>query len=68
MNTKSKLLQIPILCGLALVLLRLSLVPVTAADSTFSDANWSSMGGLPGANGEVRAAVIDGSGNPYISE
>ena len=35
-------------------------------DPTFSDANWISMGGLPGANGIVRAAVVDGSGNLYI--
>jgi hypothetical protein len=35
-------------------------------DPTFSDANWVSMGGLPGANGPVEAAVIDGSGNLYI--
>src|SRR5207244_1222128 len=34
-------------------------------DPTFSDANWSSMG-FPGANGEVEAAVVDGSGNLYI--
>jgi hypothetical protein len=35
-------------------------------DPTFSDANWVSMGGLPGANGQVSAAVTDGSGNLYI--
>ena len=35
-------------------------------DPTFSDANWVSMGGFPGANGPVGAAVIDGSGNLYI--
>jgi hypothetical protein len=35
-------------------------------DPTFSDANWISMGGLPGTDGEVDAAVIDGSGNLYI--
>src|SRR6266700_855401 len=35
-------------------------------DPTFSDANWISMGGLPGADGEVVAAVVDGSGNLYI--
>src|SRR6185295_6402196 len=37
-----------------------------AANPTFSDANWISMGGIPGANGAVRAAVVDGSGNLYI--
>jgi hypothetical protein len=35
-------------------------------DPTFSDANWVSMGGFPGANGTVHAAVRDGSGNLYI--
>ncbi len=35
-------------------------------DPTFSDANWISMGGIPGANGDVYAAVVDGAGNLYI--
>jgi hypothetical protein len=35
-------------------------------DPTFSDANWISMGGLPGADRIVRAAVVDDSGNLYI--
>ena len=35
-------------------------------DPTFSDANWFSMGEFPGANGNVLAAVVDGSGNLYI--
>src|SRR6266568_6959681 len=35
-------------------------------DPTFSDANWSSMGGFLGADGAVNAAVVDGSGNLYI--
>jgi hypothetical protein len=35
-------------------------------DATFSDANWISKGGIPGANNRVRAAVVDGSGNLYI--
>ena len=35
-------------------------------DPTFSDANWISMGGMPGADGTVYAAVMDGSGNLYI--
>ena len=34
--------------------------------ATFSDANWISMGGLPGADGNVFAAVVDSSGNLYI--
>src|SRR5205823_2767411 len=35
-------------------------------DPTFSDANWISMGGIPGADRTVYAAVVDGSGNLYI--
>ncbi|MEY2410612.1 MAG: trimeric autotransporter adhesin, partial [Verrucomicrobiota bacterium] len=35
-------------------------------DPTFSDANWSSMGGMAGTDGFVLAAVADGSGNVYI--
>ncbi len=35
-------------------------------DPTFSDANWISMGGIPGANGTVYAAAVDGKGNLYI--
>lgn len=35
-------------------------------DPTFSDENWISLGGLPGANGTVRAAATDGSGNLYV--
>jgi hypothetical protein len=35
-------------------------------DPTFSDANWISMGGVNGTDGEVYAAAMDGSGNLYI--
>ena len=35
-------------------------------DPTFNDANWSSMGGIPGADGWVNAAVVDDAGNLYI--
>ena len=35
-------------------------------DPTFSDANWVSMGGLPGTDGAIYASVVDGSGNVYI--
>jgi hypothetical protein len=41
-----------------------ALGPALAAP--FTDANWSSIGVLPGANGLVYAAVVDGSGNLYI--
>jgi hypothetical protein len=42
-----------------------ALYPVRV-DPTFSDANWISMGGIPGAENSVYAAVVDGSGNLYI--
>jgi hypothetical protein len=35
-------------------------------DPTFSDANWISMGSVPGADGGVYAIAADGSGNIYI--
>ncbi len=35
-------------------------------DPTFSDANWVNLGGLPGANGQGNATVVDGSGNLYV--
>ena len=35
-------------------------------DPTFSDADWISMGGIPGADGTVEAAVVDGAGILYI--
>ena len=37
-----------------------------AAQPNFTDANWMGMGGVPGADDEVVAAVADGSGNVYI--
>jgi hypothetical protein len=35
-------------------------------DPTFSDANWVSMGDVPGTDGYVEAAVTDGLGNLYV--
>src|SRR5450432_452127 len=37
-------------------------------DPTFSDANWSGLlgGGIPGVNGRVVTAAVDGAGNLYI--
>ena len=34
--------------------------------ATYSDDNWTSMGGSPGAEGPVWATVVDASGNLYI--
>ena len=50
--------------ALALTLTLICLV--RARSAAFSDANWMSMGGLPGANGNVQAEVVDTSGNLYI--
>src|SRR5262245_51276918 len=68
MNTQSRLLQSLMLCSLALMALGLSLGQVTAAspDSTFTDADWSSMGGIPGTDRGVDAIVADSAGNLYI--
>src|SRR5262249_13977833 len=33
---------------------------------TFTDANWTSLGGFCGANGPVNAAAVDSFGNLYI--
>ena len=52
--------------GMAVVVNDAAAVYPVRIDPTFSDANWVSMGGVPGANGKVIAAVIDGSGNLYI--
>ena len=43
-------------------------VIVNAAPPTFSDANWIRIEGIEGASGpiQIRAAVVDGSGNLYI--
>ena len=35
-------------------------------DPTFSDANWVSLGGLPGASSDVLAAMVDDAGNLYV--
>src|SRR3989442_6836807 len=35
-------------------------------DPTFSDADWFSLGGIPGADSIVYASVVDGSGNLFI--
>jgi uncharacterized delta-60 repeat protein len=36
-------------------------------DPTFSDADWASMGGIPGANHNIHALAVDGSGNLYAA-
>src|SRR5207249_1513491 len=45
----------------------LTAMALLAQDSSFTDANWVSMGeGIPGSDSSVLAAVVDGSGNLYI--
>jgi hypothetical protein len=41
--------------------------PSLSFAATFSDANWISMGGVPGADGAVREMVVDDSGNVYVA-
>src|ERR1043165_4472479 len=52
--------------GTALAALLIGAFNLCLHAATFSDANWASMGGYPGANGSLRATVVDGSGNLYI--
>ena len=56
-------------CGFALLALVLNLLFIClAAATTFSDANWSSMNpSIPGADGAIYAAVVDGAGNLYVA-
>ncbi len=53
----------------ALGVLAMLLIGASSANihaGTYSNDNWMSMGGFPGVNGRVRAAVTDSSGNLYI--
>ena len=63
---KSLLTSAPASGTLAVVVNDAGAVYPVRIDPTFSDANWVSLGGITGANGQVNAAVIDGSGNLYI--
>src|SRR5947207_15381125 len=40
--------------------------PIGVRAATFSDDNWTGMGGQPGVEGPVYATVTDGSGNLYV--
>ena len=65
---KALLARIEVLSAnrLAVVLDDTGAVYPVRIDPTFSDANWISLAGLPGANFTVNAAVVDGAGNLYI--
>ena len=52
--------------GLAVVVEDSDAVYPIRIDPTFSDANWVSMGGVPGANGTVNVIAADGAGSLYI--
>ncbi len=51
---------------LAIVVNDVGAVYPVRIDPVFNDANWSSMGGISGANGTVFAAAVDGQGNIYV--
>src|SRR6266436_903081 len=61
MKTKIKFFQACFFCAVAV-----GMGTSLSFAATFSDANWISMGGFPGANANVSAAAADGSGNLYI--
>ena len=52
--------------GLTVVVNDTGAVYPVRIDPTFSDANWVSMGGVDGTDGQVQAIAVDGSGNLYI--
>jgi hypothetical protein len=59
-------LDVPDATRLAVVVDDADAVYPVRIDPTFSDADWVSMGGVPGANNYVYAALADGAGNLYI--
>src|SRR5262249_1123666 len=62
-NSRVRCVAGPLLC----VLLLFSNIELYAqTNSTFSDANWISMGGICGANGNVLVTAVDAAGNLYI--
>jgi len=65
-TSKSKIDNLKSEMTLAVVVNDADAVYPLRIDPTFSDANWVSMGGVPGASGGVMAAVVDDSGNLYI--
>ncbi len=43
----------------------IALFYATAAAAAFTNSNWLSLRGFPGANGQISAAVFDSDGNVY---
>jgi hypothetical protein len=62
----SVLRSIAVARAVVLAALLIGAPPTNLYPATFSDDNWSSMGGYPGVNGPVLATVVDGSGNLYV--
>jgi autotransporter-associated beta strand protein len=52
--------------GLAVLVDDADAVYPVRIDPTFSDANWVSLGGIPGADYGIETAAVDASGNLYI--
>jgi len=65
-NTLTARMKVTTEAGLAVLVEDGGAVYPVRIDPTFSDANWVSMGGIPGLSGTVSAAVLDGPGNLYI--
>ena len=57
--TTDRLLRAAILSALTLTVT--PCLNLCAAPTDFTDANWISMGGIPGVNGAVYATALDGS-------
>ncbi len=58
--------EMPAATTLAVVVDDAAAIYPVRIDPTFSDADWISMGGIPGVDGTVNAAVVDDISNLYI--
>src|SRR5256885_15455598 len=59
--------RIPLfLSALSLICLLSTRAQAQSPPATFTDANWSSLGAIPGASGTINATFIDNSGNLYV--
>jgi len=59
-------IEVPAPNRLAVVVADANAVYPVRIDPTFSDADWSSMGGRVGANSSCNAAIVDSAGNVYV--
>src|SRR5687767_4126021 len=67
MTRKFSIFASPALCAALLALHTTGLFVAQSKGAPFTDANWSSMGVLPGTDGSVWAAAVDDWGNVYIA-